>query len=173
MEINGWDDLETSVTCVKIADADNFISETTGIDKEKMKHPLTWTEIPDQGIYVDAHGDTNQRGIKVKSGSRDGEQLTIDYNFTGFDDGVEDADFQIIMKKKGDGYEFISNLWNPPEGREAAMEKLYNEKIDSYARAVSEGWDMSKLNENNLSDLCAIFPNTRGDDYKPMEMMGY
>ncbi len=178
LKITGDDELFCPVTAVRKTDLEDIVKKTTGLTYDVMEHPLTWMYLKDQDVYAFCHGDTNFMPVKLLSGSRKGNELSIDYKFAGFDgeDNTNDTDaviFNLKMTESPDGYVFISNLWNPPEGREAGIQKIYDEIIQKYARAVKEGWDMEKLQDNNMSYLCGLFANTRGADYDPMENMGY
>ncbi len=172
----GDEEIYASLTFVGKKEAEDFVKKTTGMTFGEMAHPLNWLYLQDQDVYVFEHGDTNYVQAKVISGTRKGDELSIDYMLGYFDENEEIPEgpvYRLVMNEGPDGYVFVSNLWNPPGGREAAVQEIYDGIIQKYARAVSEGWDMGKLTESNLSYLPGLFRNTRGEDFDPMEKMGY
>ena len=76
---------------------------------------------------------------------------------------------QVKMKRNGDCWQFISNLWNPDEGRDKARSAMYDEILQNYWSAIIEKWDSDECNKNKINDIITYYANS--DD--PLDQAGY
>ncbi len=166
LALTGEPELFGDLTFISQKKMKAFAELTTGLSYDDMEHPLDWIYLEDSDAFAFEHGDTNYIEVKCISGTLLNGVYDIFYQGSGY--GSEDAVYELMMKANGDNYQFISNRWTPKEGREAAVEAIYQEIIQKYAKAVAEGWDADKLRENNISTLCAY---ASADN--PGEAIGY
>lgn len=173
---SGYEDLETDVTTVDRKKAEAFAEVTTGLSYSEMKHPISYLLLKNSDVYAHAHGDTNQMGIKLLKGSEEDGVTTVRYICDSYyEDGEAPPEYEIRFKKQGDRYVFISNLWEPEEGRETAVKNIYDGIIAKYAKGISEGWGMGEFEDNNLNYLAGFLKDraSYGDNRDPLEIAGY
>ena len=171
----GEEELDTDIDFIDRKEAEAFAEETTGVSYSEMKHPISFVYLKGSDAYANVHGDTNQRPVKLLKGSVDDGVMTIRYIYEPmYEADEESSEYELKIRKNGDGYEFISNLWTPEEGREEAIKKIYDEIIEKYAKGISEGWGMNEFQDNNLCYLAGYLKDKAswGDDRDPMEIAG-
>lgn len=140
----------------------DYVEGTSGLSASDVKLPLEYFKKWD--IYAaSGTGDTNQIGVAVISAEKD-------------DDGVysvkylnAEKPFLVKMKENGDYWQFISNEWDPDNGRKAAIHETYSEIISKYSDALTQGWDKQKLKDEKLSNLCLRYAG----DADALEKAGY
>ena len=172
------EELYGDLTYISSENLEKYVEFTTGKEYSSMNHPIEWTYLDDLDVYVSQHGDTNYTRIKCLSGTKEGSHYIIEYVLGGFDDSEYEPEpnetkYELVMDKTDDGYRFISNLWNPEEGQEAAIKEIYDGIIEKYANAVSERQDAETLRSNNLSEQCANIYSNAGASGNPMNVIGY
>ena len=173
---SGFEELDTDVTIIDRKKAEAFAEATTGLSYSEMKHPISYLLLKDADVYAHAHGDTNQMGIKLLKGSEEDGVTTVRYICDTYHEaGETPTEYEIRFKKEGDSYKFISNLWEPEEGREEAIKNIYNGIIAKYAKGISECWGMDKFEDNNLNYLAGFLKDktSLGDNRDPLEIAGY
>ncbi len=172
LKVTGEDEIYTDVSFLDRTKTEAFMEETTEIPLSEMVHPLSWTYLKEKDMYASEHGDTNYYPVKVLSGTEEDGVYKVRYCHMGYDfeDPGEGApEYEVIFKRKNGGYVFISNLWSPEEGREAAVKAIYDEIIGKYAFGLREGWDPGEFEDNNLCYL-AGYLNSSAD---PLNRAGY
>ncbi len=165
----GAPELFGDLVAVKKADAEDFIKKSSGKDAKSAKRPLDWLYLDKADIYVYEHGDTNYTEIRSISGNvTDG---IYSYYYDKSSMGTEGVVYRARFKKDKDGYVFISNEWFD-ENREKKVSDLYDEIIQKYTTALTEKWDMEKLEENGLSYMC-LYAGSYDPSLNPLDILGY
>ncbi|MBQ3786205.1 MAG: hypothetical protein II799_02920 [Lachnospiraceae bacterium] len=172
MEKMGWDELYIEIGWIGKPQVEEFMEETSGIPANDAKHPLTWEYLPDDDIYVSAHGDTNYMPITLDSGTIEGDEIHLYYTVTDYDS--YEHPFELIIKETATGYRFISNLWTPPEGRDEAVRKVYEQVITEYENGIRDHLSGEQFIERNMSPVASwTYTKNASDGRDPLELTGY
>ena len=160
----GWDVTEYGgVDIYKAADVKEFVKATSGLDIDEVTLPSSMIYYKKWDIYVkEAATDTNELDVEVTSVTLKDGIYTVDYI-------SKDVTMQLKMKKNGQYWQFISNLWNPKQGREAGISKLYDEVLQKYYAGISNSWGLEKCKENKINDIITYY--ARSD--APLKEAGY
>ncbi len=172
------DELFGDMTYISSENLEKYVELTTGKAYSTMNHPINWTYLKDLDVYVSQHGDTNYTHVKCLSGTKNGSHYIIEYVLEDFEEYTYEPEpgeikYELVMDKTDEGYRFISNVWKPDEGQDAAIKEIYKGIIEKYASAVSEQQDAETLRSNNMSEQCANIYNNAGASGNPMNVIGY
>lgn len=114
-----WGEIYTDFFRITSAQLDEYLLETTGLSYEQMNHSLGWTYLPEYDAYYSDHGDTNYRAFICKGGYTVDEKLFVlrmasdDFGVT---DGYHTIDYELVLEKCGDTYQFRSNRFILEDG---------------------------------------------------------
>jgi len=172
LEKMGWDEIYIDLGWIGKPQVEEFMEETSGIPANDAKHPLTWEYLPDDDLYVSAHGDTNYMPITLDSGTIEGDEIHLYYTVTDYDS--YEHPFELIIKETATGYRFISNLWTPPEGRDEAVRKVYEQIITEYENGIRDHLSGEQFMGRNMSPVASwTYTKNASDGRDPLELTGY
>lgn len=124
LAVTGQEEIYTDITRIEPEKMEAFLLEKTGLTYEEMNHPLDWTYLSKYDIYCAEHGDTNYQAFNCVAGSTaDEETFSLrflpDMSYLGGDmvSGYYQPDYELVVKKNGDGYRFLSNRIVTEEGQ--------------------------------------------------------
>ncbi len=112
-----WGEIHTDFFRITTTELNEFLLETTGLSYEQMNHPLGWTYLPEYDAYYSDHGDTNIRMFVCKGGYTVDEKFfvlrmrrgVIGLSEDEYLDGYHRMDYELVLEKCGDTYQFRSN----------------------------------------------------------------
>lgn len=100
------DEIYTDVTHLRTEQIEKFLLEKTGLSYEEMEKPLSWVYVPEYDTYYHEAGDTNAVQWECVAGRvMDGQTYVL--QFRSREAYVPDC--ELVLKKTGEGYHFISN----------------------------------------------------------------
>lgn len=112
-----WGEIETDFFRITTAQLNDFLLEKTGLSYEQMHDTLNWTYLPEYDAYYDDHGDTNYRIFNCKGGYTVDEKFyvlrmepgTFGPSEDDYFNGYHQMDYELVLEKCGDTYQFRSN----------------------------------------------------------------
>lgn len=112
-----WGDIYTDFFRITTAQLNDFLLETTGLTYAQMNDTLDWTYLPEFDAYYSDHGDTNYRIFNCKGGYTVDEKFfvlrmepgTFGLSEDDYFDGYHRMDYELVLEKCGDTYQFRSN----------------------------------------------------------------
>lgn len=75
---SGMEELYTDLEAVSADKLEAYLQETVGLPLEEFAAPLGWTYVAEYDSYYFMHGDTNYAGVKVLSGERLKDTVTLE-----------------------------------------------------------------------------------------------
>lgn len=147
----------------KSDDVDKFIKDTSGVEPEDVNFPPHLTYYDKWDVYVSSSAtDTNQVDVQVTKVTEKDGVYTVDYNSF-------DVPMQVKMLNNGESWQFISNLWNPEEGRDKAVQKKYDSILDDYAKALCGNLSEEQIKADHFNDMVEMYQNLSD----PLLKVGY
>lgn len=113
----GADEIYTDVRHLTTSQIDAFLLEKTGLSYEQMQKKLDWVYSAQTDTWYYQAGDTNWRPFACVGGTVADDIYTLYMQAMDREPGYRAELYATVLKKNGDGYQFISNLFMEEEGR--------------------------------------------------------
>lgn len=89
---------------------DGLVREKTGLSYEQMNHKLGWLYLPEYDAFYTQYSDTNYRFFYWLEGNcREEKIYTLRYSPYDNDDGYRQVEYEVVLEKTEEGYQFRSN----------------------------------------------------------------
>lgn len=133
------------------AQVDGLIQEKTGLSYEQMNHKLVWLYLPEYDAFYTQYSDTNYRKFTWLEGSCTKEGIyTLRYTPYDSDDGYRMVEYEVVLEKAGEEYQFRSNrlVWE----KGLIEEQSFALKLEPLGDAVFAAY-MPDVEKNPYADV--------------------
>lgn len=111
LKIIGEEEIYTDCTRMTTDEINKVLEEKLGLSLDDMTKKLSWPYLPDTDAWVWQHGDTNYMNFTCVSGKQISED-TFELNCVPGDENyMPYPSSRLTLKKHGDGYRFLSNIY--------------------------------------------------------------
>lgn len=111
LKIIGEEEIYTDCTRMTTDEINGVLEEKLGLNLDDMTKKLQWPYLPDTDAWVWQHGDTNYMNFTCVSGKQISED-TFELNCVPGDENyMPYPSSRLTLKKHGDGYRFLSNIY--------------------------------------------------------------
>lgn len=111
LKIIGEKEIYTDYTRITTNEINGVLEEKLGLNLDDMTKKLQWPYLPDTDAWVWQHGDTNYMNFTCVSGKQISED-TFELNCVPGDENyMPYPSSRLTLKKHGDGYHFLSNIY--------------------------------------------------------------
>lgn len=119
-----WGEIYTDFFRITTTELNEYLLETTGLSYERMNHSIGWTYLPEYDAYYSDHGDTNYTRFSCIGGYTADEKFfvlrmvhgIIECSEDDYLDGFDGLEYELVLEKCGDTYQFRSNRQLPGDG---------------------------------------------------------
>ena len=117
LNASGAEEIYTDVVHLTTAQIDDFLLEKTGLTYAQMQKGLGWVYSAQTDTWYHQAGDTNWRPFECVGGTADGDVYKLHVKATDSEPGYRAELYETVLRKNGDGYQFVSNLFMEEEGK--------------------------------------------------------
>ena len=117
LKASGATEIYTDVVSLTTEEIDNFLLEKTGLTSAQMKKPLDWVYSKQTDTWYHQAGDINWRPFNCIGGTATGDIFTLRMQAEDVEIGYRPELYETVLKKNGDAYQFVSNLFMEEEGK--------------------------------------------------------
>lgn len=110
IEASGGAEIYTDVVHLTTPQIDAFLLERTGLSYEQMNKQLDWVYSARTDTWYSQAGDTNWRPFACVGGTVTDDVYTLYMRAEDPYPGYSEEVYETVLKKNGDGYQFVSNL---------------------------------------------------------------
>lgn len=111
LKIIGEEEIYTDYTRMTTDEINGVLEEKLGLNLDDMTKKLQWPYLPDTDAWVWQHGDTNYMNFTCVSGKQISDD-TFELNCVPGDENyMPYPSSRLTLKKHGDGYRFLSNIY--------------------------------------------------------------
>ena len=117
LKVSGISEIYTDVIHLTTAEIDDYLLEKTGLSSVQMKNKLDWAYSVQTDTWYHQAGDTNIRLFNCVGGKVTGDVYTLHMQMGDAGTGYRPELYETVLKKSGDSYQFVSNLFMEEEGK--------------------------------------------------------
>lgn len=111
LKITGSEEIYTDCTRMTTDEINKVLEEKLGLKLDDMTKKLDWVYLQDTDAWAWEHGDTNYMNFTCVSGKQIGEDTFELSCVPGDENYMPYPSSRLTLKKHGDGYRFLSNIY--------------------------------------------------------------
>ncbi|MCH5339376.1 MAG: hypothetical protein J1E03_11385 [Acetatifactor sp.] len=117
LRVTGGAEIYTDVVSLTTAEIDDYLLKKTGLISAQMKNKLDWVYSAQTDTWYQQAGDTNMRNFDCVGGTATGDVYRLCMQAKDIGTGYFPELYETVLKKNGDLYQFVSNLFMEEEGK--------------------------------------------------------